>query len=136
MSDRDRLFLSQFWRELFRHSGTTLSYSSVYHPQTGGQTKVLNYVLQNFLHYFVSEEQRRWLQYLYLAEYWYNCTHHSAIGMSPFQALYGRTPPMPLHYIDGASSVVAADEHLHLQQQVLDLAKYHLSRPPPNEDSY
>lgn len=31
ISDRDRIFTSAFWRELFRLADTTLSMSSVYH---------------------------------------------------------------------------------------------------------
>ena len=34
--DRDRVFVSQFCRELFRLSGTNLRMSSAYHPQTDG----------------------------------------------------------------------------------------------------
>ncbi|RDX82385.1 Tf2-9, partial [Mucuna pruriens] len=40
LTDRNRLFLSQFWLELFKQAGTTLKYSSAYHPQANGQTKV------------------------------------------------------------------------------------------------
>lgn len=38
VSDRDPLFISQFWQELFRLSGTVLRMSSTYHPQSDGET--------------------------------------------------------------------------------------------------
>lgn len=36
---------------------------------------------------------QEWVTWLPLAEWWYNTNHHSAIGMSPFQALYSTPPP-------------------------------------------
>lgn len=44
--DRDPLFISGFWQELFKLSGTRLKMSSAYHPQMDGQTKVLNRVIE------------------------------------------------------------------------------------------
>jgi len=42
VSDRDRIFTSHVWRELFRLTDTQLMMSSSYHPQTDGQTERVN----------------------------------------------------------------------------------------------
>lgn len=92
ISDRDKVFTSKLWQELFQLSDTTLNMSSSYHPQTDGQTERLNQCLETYLRCMIQACPNKWASWLPLAEFWYNTTYHSALGRSPFEVLYGNKP--------------------------------------------
>lgn len=92
ISDRDNIFTSAFWKDLFRLTDTQLLMSLSYHPQTDGQTERLNQCLEGFLRCSVHSCPKQWAKWLPLAEFWYNTSYHSALGRSPFEVLYGHPP--------------------------------------------
>ena len=79
LSDRDRIFVSQLWGELFSMLGAKLDYNTAYHPQTNDQTERVNQVLEMYLRCVTHIEPKGWNQWLSLAEWWYSTSHHTAI---------------------------------------------------------
>jgi hypothetical protein len=92
VSDRDRIFTSHLWQELFKLSGTKLHMSTSYHPRSDGETERVNQCLETFLRCFVNSQPTQWVQWLPLAEFWYNTSFHSSLGATPFEVLYGIQP--------------------------------------------
>lgn len=77
---------------MFSLAGVALNMSSAYHPQSDGQTERVNQCLETFLRCFVNACPHKWVQWIYLAEFWYNVSWHSALQLSPFEVLYGYKP--------------------------------------------
>jgi hypothetical protein len=69
VSDKDPIFTGHFWTKLFSCLGTQLTHISSYHPQSNGQTYIVNTSLEGYLHCFVSDKQTQWFKWLALAEW-------------------------------------------------------------------
>jgi hypothetical protein len=88
--DWDAKFMLNFWKILFAGFGTQLAFNTTYHPQTDGQTKRVNRVLEDMLRMHVMHQPKQWEEYLPLVEFSYNNGYQESLKMSPFEALYGR----------------------------------------------
>lgn len=123
VSDRDHIFINEFWNTFFKQQNTTLCKSSAYHPQSDGQTEVLNQTLEHYLRSFVLDRPTTWIQWLPWAEWWYNSTFQSVIQMTPFQAVYGYPPPTVVSYLPGSSPVHQVDVSLRNRDIILNQLK-------------
>lgn len=68
--------------------------STAYHPQSDGQTEVVNRCVENYLRCFTSNRPTAWSKWLSLVEWWYNTTFHVSTGITPYEALYGQKNPL------------------------------------------
>jgi transposase InsO family protein len=57
VSDRGPQFISEFWAELCRILGIKLKLSTAYHPQTDGQTEIMNQYLDQRFRSFINYHQ-------------------------------------------------------------------------------
>jgi hypothetical protein len=103
VSDRDPIFMSRFWQELFKLNQTKLCMSSAYHLQSDGQTEIVNKLVQQYLRAFVHDHPKLWGRFLQWAEWNYNTAVHSSTGLPPFQVVYGKPPPTIADYVTGSS---------------------------------
>jgi hypothetical protein len=128
VSDRDPIFTSTFWRELFQLQGISLAFSSAYHPQSDGQTEALNKCLETYLCCYFGSKPKEWSRWLALAEWWYNTNYHSATKITPFEAVYSYAPPSLLSYVPGTSANLAVDSQLKDRNSMVNLLKEHLQQ--------
>ena len=81
-----------FWKTLWAKLGTQFKFSSSFHPQTDGQTEVVNRSLGNLLRCIVRDQLRNWDNVLPQAEFAFNSSTNRTTRYSPFEVAYGMKP--------------------------------------------
>lgn len=52
--------------------GTQIQFSTTYHPQTDGQDKLVNEVVEDMLQMYVIQQPTKWEEYIHLVKFSYN----------------------------------------------------------------
>lgn len=123
VSDRDKIFTSQFWKTLVQGLGIKLHLSSAYHPETNGQTERINQCLETYLRCIFISKPRSWSHWVSLAQWWYNTNYHTAHKRTPFEALFGYLPPIIPAVMQYSPTEIAADLYLKERQEALHTIK-------------
>ena len=76
--------------------GTKLLFSTTCHPQTDGQTEVVNRTLSTLLRTIIQKNLKNWEDCFPFIEFAYNRSVHSTINFSSFEIVYGFNPLTPL----------------------------------------
>ncbi|MBW0475491.1 hypothetical protein O181_015206 [Austropuccinia psidii MF-1] len=92
ISDRGSLFVSSFWTQLCQQLKISRDLSTLFHPETYGQTERVNQILEQYLCMNVSYHHDDWYTWLPLAEFVYNHSEHSSTKQSPFSPFMEEIP--------------------------------------------
>ncbi|KAL6324088.1 hypothetical protein AAG906_006359 [Vitis piasezkii] len=136
VSDRDPRFTSRFWHSLQKALGTKLSFSTAFHPQTDGQSERVIQVLEDLLRACILDLQGNWDDHLPLVEFAYNNSFQASIGMTPFEALYGRKCRSPICWNDVGERKLLGPELVQLTVEKVALIKEKLKAAQSRHKSY
>jgi transposase InsO family protein len=92
ISDRDKLFVSKFWKALHKLTGVHLKLSTAYHPQTDGASERTNKTLNQCIRFHVEHNQKGWVRALPLIRFNIMNSVNASMGFSGFQLQMGWTP--------------------------------------------
>jgi hypothetical protein len=91
-SDRGPQFISAFTNELCKLTGVKQKLSTAYHPQTDGNTEILNQYLDQRLRPFINHFQDDWADLLPAMDFAQATMTHESTGLSPFELEFGYKP--------------------------------------------
>jgi hypothetical protein len=120
--------MSNFWQELFKLQGTKLKISTAYHPETDGQTEVVNRCLETYLRCFISDQPKTWSNWMAWAEYWFNTSFNASTGKTPYEIVYGRVPPTLTRWVQGEIRVEAVQKELLDRDEAIRQLREQLSK--------
>jgi hypothetical protein len=126
VTEKDTIFLSKFWKELFQLYGVKLTMSTAYHPQTDVQAERVNQCLEMYLCCVIHDSPKQWKKWLPLAELWYNSSFHSSSGCSPFKALCAYEPNLVLTPTVSTETSATLTEMIQHRELHLQALKDHL----------
>jgi hypothetical protein len=110
VSDVGSHFTSKIWEKLHESMDTKLNFRSAYHPQTDGQTKRANQILEDMLRACALKYGKSWDKSLPYAKFSYNNSSQASNKMARFEALYGWQCRTPLFWSQtGESQVFGLD---------------------------
>jgi len=89
VSDRDKLFMSQFWKTLHKLLNIEVRSSTSYHPQTDGSSERSNRTIIQALRNYVNRRQTDWSKHLVHVEVVMNNSVNATTELTPTELLYG-----------------------------------------------
>ena len=112
ITDRDKLFMSNYWKTISAAMGMKPKISMAYHPQMDGQMEQANQVLKTYIWHYINHTHSNWVQLLSVAQLVINQHHLNSTKESPFFANFGRYTNirMPKRVLPNAEKALQSDK--------------------------
>ena len=136
ISDRDPRFTSRFWGKLQEAMGTRLNFSIAFHPQMDGQSERVIQILEDMLRSCAIDYEGSWDQHIPLVEFVYNNSFQSSIGMTPYEALYGRKCRTPLCWTELSERKVIGPDLIRETEEKVNMIREKLKVATDRQKSY
>ncbi|KAJ9556067.1 hypothetical protein OSB04_010681 [Centaurea solstitialis] len=129
-------FYIRFWNRFHEELGTTLQFSTAFHPQTDGQSERTIRTLEDMLRACVLEFGGSWDSHLPLVEFSYNNSFHASIGMPPYEMLYGRRCRTPVCWGEVGQRELGSTEIVQRTVESVQLIRDRLRTAQSRQKSY
>ena len=103
--------MSKVFHGIFEAIGVKHKMSTVFHPQTDGQTEHYNQELEAYLRIYCTYKPDEWSNKLSLVQFAHNSRMHEALQKSPFELIY-RTKPIALPEASEKTNSPIANNHI------------------------
>jgi transposase InsO family protein len=141
VSDRGGQFISDFWDELCKILKIKIKLSSGQHPQTNGQSEVMNQYIAQRLRPYVDYYQQDWDEWLPMLNFAAAALPHDSTGVSPFLMERGFEPRTSFDWKDASPPVnlkidrQAAQALAHRMEEIWKHAKANMEHAQQQQKS-
>ena len=127
ISDRDKLFMSSFWKHLTLLAGIKCKVSTSFHPQSNGASERTNKTINQCLCFHVERNQKGWVHALPCIRFHIMSTMNKSTGYTPFHLHFGHMPRILPPLISPPPNLSHDNINAHevIQNLQLDVASAH-----------
>lgn len=100
VSDKDIRFVNLIYQYIMEYYGIEMRTTSTNNPAANGQVEAINKSVAQLLRAYCGLNSAHWSTYLKIVQFTLNTHWSKAIGMTPYQALFGRVARDPVGLSD------------------------------------
>ena len=139
ISDRDKLFTSEFWKELHKWIRVDLRMSTFFHPEIDNSSKRFNKIMIEVLHHYVNLRHSDWADHLIHMKMMINNSINATTEKTPIEMIYETLLRLFLSFKDLAKmnlDISTISNYIQRIQKNITLIKNHHIEAKTKQTTY